>query len=134
MASLDSVCEGVVKEVDDALACGVVDLSSGMLMGVHHIVAYFTQTYLDAVAAAAVDMFRGKTVARVEQLLSKVRGQEVKGAFEEVFIKSTKVFHFMKVIQENNAVVVLVTKTSTNQGIGWVALRNAISDVKERLP
>ncbi len=53
-------------------------------MGVHHTIPYFTQSYLDAVAAAAVEMMRGKTVKRVEQLMSKQRGTEVKDSFERI--------------------------------------------------
>lgn len=103
-------------------------------MGVHHNVPYFTQDYLDAVAAAAVDMFRGKTVSRIEQLLSKVRGSEVKNTFKEVFINSDNVFHFMKLIEGKDAVVVMVTKKTTNQGMGWSSLKMSLPDLKELLP
>ncbi len=126
MATTADVCKAVYDKVDDCLAVGVVDLNSGILMSVHHTVPTFTQAYLDAVAAAAVDMFRGKTVRRVEELLSKQRGQEVRDSFEEIFISSPMVFHFMAIIQGKGAVVVMVTKKSTNQGMGWAALRSNI--------
>lgn len=134
MANLNSVCEAIVDDVPDAVACGVVDLDTGMLMGIHHKVSYFTQSYLDAVAAAAVDMFRGKNVRRVERLLSKHRGQEITDAFEEIFISSPAVFHFMKSIPSKSAVVVLVTRKSTNQGMGWSSLRVAVDDIVAALP
>jgi hypothetical protein len=134
MASTQDVCKATLEKVDDCLAVGVVDLNTGMLMGVHHTVPYFTQAYLDAVAAAAVEMFRGKTVRRVEELLSAQRGEPVKDSFEEVFISSPKTFHFMTVIKEKGAVVVMITKKSTNQGMGWSALRNGLAAVKATLP
>ncbi|MCA9697712.1 MAG: hypothetical protein KC431_09325, partial [Myxococcales bacterium] len=134
MSNVNKVCEEVVDDVQDALACGVVDLNTGMLMGVHHTIAYFTQSYLDAVAAAAVDMFRGKNVRRVEKLISKHRGQEVVDAFEEIFISSPAVFHFMKMIPNKSAVVVLVTRKTTNQGMGWSSLRLAVEQIAEALP
>ncbi len=84
MADINEVCQSMVADVQEALACGVVDLSTGMLMGVHHTIPYFTQSYLDSVAAAAVEMMRGKTVKRVEQLMSKQRGTEVKDSFERI--------------------------------------------------
>ena len=136
MASdLDQICENVVVEIDDAVAFGVVDLQSGMLLGAHHTISYFTQDYLQAVAAASVDMFRGKTVTRVEQLLNKVRGDS-KGTryFEEVFASTKGTFHFMKVLQGNDAVAVLVTKKSANQGMGWAAMRRACNDLAGSLP
>jgi len=134
MADINGICQSVVGDVQDAQACGVVDLNTGMLIGVHHIVPYFTQSYLDAVAAAAVDMFRGKNVRRVEELLSKVRGADVKDSFAEIFVSSTAVYHFMSLIQEKEAVVVLVTKKTTNQGMGWTSLRRAVDDLKAALP
>lgn len=134
MASTQEICQGVVEKVDDCLAVGVVDLNTGMLMGVHHTIPYFTQAYLDAVAAAAVDMFRGKNVRRVEELLSKVRGEELRDTFEEIFVSSVKVYHFMTIIREKGAAVIMVTKKSTNQGMGWSALRNSLDDITATLP
>lgn len=134
MANLNDICKNVVSDVSDALACGVVDLNTGMLMAVHHTVPYFTQTYLDAVAAAAVDMFRGKNITRVEQLIAKQRGIEPERTFEEIFISTKMSFHFMKVIEGKDALMVLVTKKTTNQGMGWSSLRMVIADVQSILP
>ena len=53
MASLDQLTKQITDDVDGALACAVVDLNSGLLLSVCHNVPYFTQSYLDAVAAAA---------------------------------------------------------------------------------
>ena len=134
MANINEVCQSMVADVQDALACGVVDLSTGMLMGVHHTIPYFTQSYLDAVAAAAVEMMRGKTVKRVEQLMSKQRGAEIKDSFEEIFISSANTFHFMAMIRAKQCLVVLVTKKSTSQGMGWASLRSGIDDIVAALP
>jgi hypothetical protein len=112
----------------------VVDLNTGLLMGVHHTVPYFTQSYLDAVAAAAVDMFRGKNVKRVEKLISQHRGREITDAFEEIFVSSPHVFHFMKALEGKGAVVVLVTRKTINQGLGWASLRIACNDFAAALP
>jgi hypothetical protein len=134
MANTQEVCRELQGKVDDCLAVGVVDLNTGMLMGVHHTVPYFTQAYLDAVAAAAVEMFRGKNVRRIEELISKQRGEELRDSFEEIFISSPKVFHFMTIIKEKGAAVVMVTKKSTNQGMGWASLRSSIDDIRDSLP
>ena len=134
MASTTDVCKQVHDKVDDCVAVGVVDLNTGMLLGVHHSVPHFTQAYLDAVAAAAVEMFRGKNVRRVEELLSQQRGEPVKDSFEEIFISSPKVFHFMATIKEKGAVVVMITKKTVNQGMGWAAIRNTMATIKGTLP
>jgi hypothetical protein len=117
-----------------ALACSVVDCNSGMLIGVHHIVPHFTSEYLDAIAAAAVEMFSGRTVRRVEELLGSLRGTPVKDSFEEIFISSQNVFHFMKLIRDKQVIAVLVTRKSVSQGMGWAALRNTLSDITAAIP
>jgi len=127
-------CRKVVDTVDDCLAVGVVDLGTGMVMGVHHIVPHFTQTYIDAVAAAAVEFFRGKAVRRIEELLGQQRGEPIKDSFEEVFVSSAKVFHFMMVIKDKSAAVIMVTRKSTNQGLGWSGLRNSIPAIRAAIP
>jgi len=134
MASTTEICRGVLEKVDDCLAVGVVDLNTGMLMGVYHSVPYFTQAYLDAVAAAAVEMFRGKNVRRVEEMLSQQRGEPIKDSFEEIFVSSPKVFHFMATIKDKGAVVVMVTKKTVNQGMGWAAIRTNLNAIKGTLP
>lgn len=134
MVTTQSACEALVTEVDDCLAVGVVDLNTGMLMGVHHTVPHFTQTYLDAVAAAAVDMFRGRNVRRVEELLSRRRGEEVKDSFEEIFISSTQVLHFMTLLREKSAVVVMVTRKSADREATWSSVRAALGALEATLP
>lgn len=123
-------CSNLVSEVTDSVGAAIVDLNSGLLMGVHHTVPYFTQAYLDAVAAAAVDMFRGKNITRVETLLSKQRGDanHVR-TMEEVHMSTIKTFHFMKVVPGKDLLVVLITKKTSNMGMGWSAVRMAVSDI-----
>lgn len=134
MATTQEICKTLVENVEDCLATGVVDLNTGMMMGVHHTIPHFTQAYLDAVAAAAVEMFRGKNVRRIEELLGNQRGEEIKDSFEEVFISSPKTFHFMTVLRDKGAVIVMVTKKTTNQGLGWAALRNNLDGIRATLP
>jgi len=134
MASVTDVCKKIVESVDDCLAVGVVDLSTGMMMGVHHTIPHFTQAYLDAVAAAAVEMFRGKNVRRIEELLTQQRGESITDSFEEVFISSPRTFHFMTILKGKGAVVVMVTKKGVNQGMGWSALRNNTANIIDALP
>lgn len=132
---IEKICRGVVQNVDGGLGCAVVDLSSGLLLGVHHNVPYFTQTYLDAVAAAAVNMFRGRGITNVEDLLSKQRGQKVQNSVKEVQMTTTGTLHFMAVIPEKpNALCILITDRKANLGSGWSALRTAMSEIGPHCP
>lgn len=124
MAKLDDLLQGVLADVDGALGCAVVDLETGLLIGVAHNVPYFTSSYLEAVAAAAVDMLRGKNVRAVESLLSTQRGTKVEKMIQEVQMTTAHTLHFMAIIPEKpDALVVLITNRKTNLGMGWSSVR-----------
>mgnify|MGYP006168217491 CR=1 FL=1 len=135
MASLNDICKGVLEEVDGATGCAVVDLNNGLMLGQAHNVPYFTQTYIDAVAAAAVDMFRGKNISSVEKLLSAQRGEKVERSIKEVQMTTAGTYHFMSVIPgKEDALVVLITTKKANLGMGWSALRRALADIAPLCP
>ncbi|HXH72255.1 MAG TPA: hypothetical protein VNI58_05505 [Mariprofundaceae bacterium] len=133
--SLNDTLKKLVTSVDGGLACAVVDLNSGLMLGAYHNVPYFTQSYVDAVAAAAVDMFRGKTISTVEKLLSAQRGTEVSKSVKEVQMSTEATYHFMSVVDGRpDALLVLITNRSANLGMGWTALRRANVEVAPMCP
>ena len=135
MAKLDDILHQIVQEVDGALGCAVVDLDSGLLLGVYHNVPYFTSSYLEAVAAAAVDMVRGKNVRAVESLLSNQRGKPVDKMIQEVQMTTTHTFHFMAVLPEKpDVLLVLITSRTTKLGMGWSAVRSALPRIAPLCP
>jgi hypothetical protein len=129
MAKLDDVTRDLVNSVDGALGCAIVDLSSGLILAAYHNVPYFTQTYLEAVAAAAVDMLRGKNVQAVEQLLTGQRGESVEKSILEIQMTTEATYHFMAVIpsKSKDSLLVLITSRKSNLGMGW-------SNVRRNLP
>ena len=135
MADLHEICKELIRTVDGALGAAVVDLDSGLLLGVAHSVPYFTQSYLDAVAAAAVDLFRGETVCTVEEILANTRGVEVKHMVREIQMTTDETLHFMSVIANKpNALVVMITNKKTNLGMGWTAVRKAVATAAPLCP
>jgi hypothetical protein len=135
MGKIDDSCKEVVAKVEGAAACGVVDLSTGMLLGIHNSASY-TQTLNEIVAAATMDLFRGSAVARVEKMVRQHRGVPEDGShyFEEVHISSKHNYHFAKTIAGGKAVIMLVTKKTTNIGMGWAQLKSVIPDIEPLVP
>jgi hypothetical protein len=135
MASINDVCKEIVESVDDALGAAVVDLSTGLMLGAHHNVPYFTTSYLDAVAAAAVDMFRGKGISNVEKRLAQTRGEEVSNTMQEIQMTTPKTYHFMAVLPgKPNALAILITGRKANLGMGWAGLRSAMHSLEPMCP
>lgn len=135
MASLDDITKEIVTSIDGALGCAIVDLGSGLLLSVSHNVPYFTQTYLEAVAAAAVDMFRGRNVQAVESLLSNQRGIAIEKTIQEMQMTTEHTFHFMAVVPDKpDSLVVLITSKKTNLGMGWASVRKHLPTITPLVP
>lgn len=135
MSKLDDLLQEVLADVDGALGCAVVDLESGLLLGVAHSVPYFTSSYLEAVAAAAVDMLRGKNVRAVESLLSNQRGKTVEHMIKEIQMTTDNTLHFMAIVPAKpNALIVLITNRKTNLGMGWSSVRKAMVTIAPLCP
>jgi hypothetical protein len=135
MGRIDDACKSIVERVDGAVACGVVDLDTGMLLGIHNASQY-TQTMNEVVAAATMDMFRGSNINRIQQMVRAHRGVPENGEhyFQEVHITSAHNYHFAKAIRNGKAVIMLVTKKTTNIGMGWAELKSVIPTVEPLVP
>jgi len=135
MAKIDDTLKQIVAKVEGAVACGVVDLDSGMLLGIHNV-ANYTQSLNELVAGATMDMFRGPNISRIEQAVRAHRGEAEDGGhyFDEIHVSSAHNFHFAKAIKQSRYVVMLVTKKTTNMGMGWANLRAAIPTLEPLLP
>ncbi|MET0384562.1 MAG: response regulator [Polyangiales bacterium] len=135
LARVDEACKRAVAAVDGALALGVVDLETGMLLGVYNS-SGFSRSLNEIVAAACVDMFRGSNLARVQRAIRAHRGASEDGAhyFEEIHITSAHNFHFMKTIKRGKAVAVLVTSKKTIVGMGWAQLKAVLPDIELQVP
>lgn len=135
MTEIDEACQRVVQETDGGIACGVVDLDTGMLLGVFNNAGY-SQSLNEIVAAACVDMFRGSNVNRVNQAVRAHRGVPENGEhyFEEILVTSKRNTHFMKTIRSGKAVIVLVTRKSASVGMGWAMLKSLVPSIEPLVP
>ena len=140
---LEQICRNLVTQVQGAVAFGVVDLDTAMLLGEHHTVTYFSDEHLQAVAAASVEMFSGKTAADLQESFRQSidsdevgdnLGAEGTPYFDEVSVSTTDTFHFMKVLPGESALAVLVTSRTANQGLCWFAIRGVGDQLAAELP
>ncbi len=132
---MNNALEKLVNDVDGALAAAVIDLDSGLIVGAYHNIPYFTQSYVDAVGAASVDMFRGKTITAVETMMAAQRGDELKYHIKEIQMTTDGTYHFMSIVADKpDYLLVFITRTTTNLGSGWLATRDALKTIAPLCP
>ena len=131
----NEICAQIIQNVEAALGCAVVDLNTGLLLGISHKIPYLTLSSLDIFAATSVNMFRGRTVMTIEQMLSNIRGKEECMMIREIQMATENTYHFMATIPDKpNFLVVLVTNKKAHLGIGWSILRQALPKIAPLCP
>ena len=117
--SIDTVLSKVQQDVPECVAVGVVDMSTGMLLGVRTLDSH-PQEILDLVAAATADLFQGKSVTTIERMFRRSRGQAEDGDhyFKEIIVFSENLLHlFMRSKKTPSVAVCFVTRATVNIGM-----------------
>ncbi|MCL1900405.1 MAG: hypothetical protein FWG11_07865, partial [Promicromonosporaceae bacterium] len=131
MKTLDKAMADVLNEVDGSIGAAVVDLRTSELMGLAQNTRYLTREYFEAVARAAVEMFRGKATTHVEDLITSIRGVPTRHFFQEVQMTSEYTIHFMMILPNYpEYLVTLITSRETALGLGWAAIRASVLEVE----
>ena len=113
----------------------MIDEETGLLLGVSANVTYFTQSYMDTVAAAAVELFRGKGVSTVEKMLGDLKGQSLHHTVKEIQMTTDHTYHFMTVVPDKPGILaILVTVNKVNLGMGLAGLRSRLKEIAELCP
>ena len=135
MGGLDEACKAVVAQVNGAVACAVIDLDSGFVLGVHSANSLSLEL-TELMARATLNLLRGPDVTAIEREIRKARGIPETGehSFQELQLTSEHNLHFGVVLKGGRAVMMLVTRRTTSVGLGWAQLRAAIPQVEVLVP
>ncbi len=130
--SLDTQISKVISSVPECVAAGVVDMSTGMLLGVKTVDSH-PQEVLDLVAAATGDLFQGDNVTTIEKMFKRGRGVPDDGHhyFREIIVFSDNLLHiFQRGNRNQNLVLVSVCRKNANLGMALVKARGMLGDVE----
>ena len=134
--SLDQALNDATSAIPECVAAGVVDLDSGMLLGVKTVDSHPSEV-LDVVAAATADLFQGTNVVMIENLFKLGRGlpeDDGHHYFQEMVVLSDNLMHFfLRSKAHANAVAIFVTRKSANMGMALTKSRAAIPSLEAAL-
>jgi hypothetical protein len=116
--SADATLKQAMNEVPKAVAAGIVDMGSGMMLALKTVDSH-PQAVIDILAPATKEMFEGEMVTSIENLFKKARGVETKERyFQEILVSSTNLWHYFGRLKSNPQVVLtLVTRADVNLGM-----------------
>lgn len=132
--SLDSALSAAQSAIPECVAIGLVDMQTGMLLGVKTLDSH-PQEVLDLVAAATGDIFQGSNVVAIENLFKRVRGVSSDvHYFNEIIVNSQNLLHvFQRCKRNQNMVLVSVCRVSANLGMVLAKSRMELSKVESAI-
>ena len=126
---ISQACKDLLAAIEAAVACAVIDLSSGHLIGYHQS-AQLTTLADRTIAAALHSLFAGPPLGRLAALGG--RG-ETTAVHQEVQLTSPQHYFFARVLADGKAAVALLTRKTINLGMGWALLRSNLGKLEPLL-
>ena len=124
------MCEEILDDVEGALGCALVDLHTGLPLAIH-VAQGLDNGALEVLAAAGADYFRGE----VGDLLETATASEEHTGdnfVREIQMTTADTYHFLSVVPgKEQTVLVLITDKTVNLGLGWIAVRQALSRIQD---
>lgn len=116
--SADSMCKALLNEVPKALAAGLVDMDTGMLLAVKTTDSH-PQEVMDMLAAGTKEMFEGDMSMMIDKTFKKSRGDgSSEPYFKEIIVNSKNLIHlFMRLPAMPNVVAAAVCRIDANLGL-----------------
>lgn len=125
--SADSMCKTLLNEVPKALAAGLVDMETGMLLAVKTTDSH-PQEVMDMLAAATKELFEGDMSLLIDRTFKQSRGDSgTDPYFQEILVNSKNLIHmFMRVPSMPNVIATVVCRIDANLGLVVTKTRNIV--------
>lgn len=121
---VDAIVREALREVPKAVAAGVVDMATGIMLGISTVDSH-PQQVLDILAPATKELFEGEIVLQIEKLFKKARGVNTdERYFQEILISSSHLWHYFGRLKSNSHIVVcVVCRADVNLGMLLIKAR-----------
>ena len=126
---LQELCAQTVADVDGCLGCSVVDLETGLPLGIEVAPRSIVgQEAMELMSAAGADYFRGRMVWQLE--LAMTGSQSAASFVQEIQTTTEHTSIFMSVVPgREDTLLVLITDKAANLGLGRIAMRQALARI-----
>jgi hypothetical protein len=126
--SADTTVASALANVPKAVAAGVVDMGTGMLLAVKTTESH-PQAVLDMVAAGTKELFEGDVSLAIEDTFKQIRGDTLKEHyFHEMLVNSKNLIHYFgRMASAPSCVLAIVCRADANLGLVVAKSRDIIN-------
>jgi len=121
---VDHIVREAIATVPQAVAAGVIDVTSGLLLGVNTVETH-PQEVLNFLAPATRELFESEMVTRIGGMLRKNRpSDDPEPYFKEILISSDQLWHYFGRLKSSpSSILAVVTRSDVNFGLFLIKCR-----------
>ena len=126
---LADVCKQIVLDVEGALGCALVDLTTGLPLALAVKPASLLGTAaMEVMSALGVTYFSGNTAGRFGPDSSAETGGHPTDMVQEIQATTEETYHFMSLVPgaEQELLILILDRAASNLGLGWMSMRHAL--------
>jgi len=112
---MNRLASELAAKAERTIAVAMINLDTFEAMGIWHSVGYFTEAYINMVALAAAELFRGPRIIKVEELISAQRNHQFRYHIDEYYFHTSGTHHFMMLVPETSMMVVFITPAANDR-------------------
>lgn len=131
MSDLKSICENLINSVDKIVSVSVIDLNNGQTLSDSFAENQKEEELRNNISLSVMEILRSPSAKKVENHLSIQNEKAVKNSFKETFISSSNNFYFLKIVDELDMAIFIITQKSANQGLIWSELKSVVPKIKQ---
>lgn len=135
MPNLNDICLKISYENEIITAAAVIEQDSALLLGLASETEDYSLDYFETVAAAAVNMFRGRNIKTVEKMIADMRGEIPASSIKEVqlVMQNHSVF-ISSIARKPDVLFFVMTTKEADIDLVWTELRKNLDVVAEAAP
>ena len=131
MSDLKSICDKLISSVDKIISVSIIDLADGKTLSDSFAENQKEEELRKNISLSVMEILKSPSAKKVETHLSNQSDKEVKNSFKETFISSTNNFYFLKIVDELDTAIFIITQKTANQGLIWSELKTVVPKIKQ---
>lgn len=131
MSDLKDICEKLINSVDKIISVSIIDLENGITLSDSFAENQKEEDLRKNIYLSVMEILRSPSAKKVETHLSNQKDKEVKNSFKETFISSSNNFYFLKMVDELDTAIFIITQKTANQGLIWSELKTVVPKIKQ---
>jgi len=131
MNNIENVCNKLIISIDGIICVSLVNLKDGSILGSSFRDGTNSQEINDNISSATMEILKNKAIQNTQKYINEKKGHNDKNVLKEIFISSSSTWFFIRILEDIDIAIFVVSNKTSNQGLIWLEIKMCIPKIKE---